>query len=66
MYLSLFNANVVTLFSHYDTAPDLIHVAIYQRVLTQWSLRQPEYMGCLLGGFPSQLMIAIMSETNTG
>ncbi|RMX59452.1 hypothetical protein pdam_00015665, partial [Pocillopora damicornis] len=47
---SLFNANVVKLFSHYDTAPDLIHVEIHQRVLLQFSLMQPEY-GMLIGWF---------------
>ena len=43
-------ANVMKLFSHYDTAPDIIHVEIRQRVLLQSSLMQPEN-GMLIGWF---------------
>ena len=38
------------LFSHYVTAPDIIHVEIHQRVLLQSSLMQPEN-GMLIGWF---------------
>ena len=49
-YESLFKANVMKLFSHYDTAPDIIHVEIHQRVLLQSSLMQPKN-GMLIGWF---------------
>ena len=50
MYYSLFNDNVVKLFSHHDTAPEIIPAGIHQGVKLQGSLRHPEY-GMLIGWF---------------
>ena len=50
MYYSLFNDNVVKLFFHHDTAPEIIPAGIHQGVKLQGSLRHPEY-GMLIGWF---------------
>ena len=50
MHYSLFNVNVMKLFSLYNTAPEIIDVRIHQAVLLQGSLWHPQY-GTLVGWF---------------